>query len=102
MKTLALALLVSSFCILHSPARSASRSAAGGSLAAASFSEASAKDGTPNILLILPDQMRASAMGCDGNKEVKTPNIDRMAAEGILFNAPTPTCPCAVRRAPFS
>ena len=37
----------------------------------------------PNILLILPDQMRASAMGCDGNAEIKTPNIDRLAAEGI-------------------
>lgn len=35
----------------------------------------------PNILLILPDQMRASAMGCDGNAEVRTPNIDRLAAE---------------------
>ena len=53
----------------------------------------------PNILLILPDQMRASAMGCDGNAEVKTPNIDRMAAEGILFKrtyANVPVC-CPAR-----
>jgi len=49
----------------------------------------------PNILLILPDQMRASAMGCDGNMQVKTPNVDRLAAEGILFKrtyANVPVC----------
>ena len=53
----------------------------------------------PNILLILPDQMRASAMGCDGNQEVKTPNIDRLAAEGMRFPrtyANVPVC-CPAR-----
>jgi len=53
----------------------------------------------PNILLILPDQMRASAMGCDGNAEVKTPGIDRLAAEGIRFKrtyANVPVC-CPAR-----
>lgn len=34
----------------------------------------------PNILLILPNQMRASAMGCMGNADVRTPHIDRLAA----------------------
>ncbi len=55
--------------------------------------------GRPNILLILPDQMRASAMGCDGNAEVKTPNIDRLAAEGMRFKrtyANVPVC-CPAR-----
>jgi arylsulfatase A-like enzyme len=53
----------------------------------------------PNIVIILPDQMRASAMGCDGNTQVKTPNIDRMAAEGIRFHrtyANVPVC-CPAR-----
>ncbi|NJM54620.1 MAG: sulfatase [Verrucomicrobiae bacterium] len=53
----------------------------------------------PNILLILPDQMRASAMGCMGNPDVKTPNIDRLAAEGVLFKrtyANVPVC-CPAR-----
>lgn len=53
----------------------------------------------PNILLILPDQMRASAMGCDGNLEVKTPHIDRLAAEGMRFKrtyANVPVC-CPAR-----
>jgi arylsulfatase A-like enzyme len=53
----------------------------------------------PNILLILPDQMRASAMACDGNPDVQTPNIDRLAAEGIRFKrtyANVPVC-CPAR-----
>ncbi len=53
----------------------------------------------PNILLILPDQMRGSAMGCAGNSEVKTPNIDRLAADGIRFTktyANVPVC-CPAR-----
>lgn len=53
----------------------------------------------PNILLILPDQMRASAMGCDGNTEVITPHIDALAAEGIRFArtyANVPVC-CPAR-----
>ena len=53
----------------------------------------------PNILLILPDQMRASAMGCLGNPDVRTPHIDRLAATGILFKrtyANVPVC-CPAR-----
>jgi len=53
----------------------------------------------PNILLIMPDQMRASAMGCDGNPDVKTPHIDRLATDGVRFKrtyADTPVC-CPAR-----
>lgn len=53
----------------------------------------------PNILVILPDQMRASAMGCAGNTEIHTPNIDRLAKEGTLFRktyANVPVC-CPAR-----
>jgi arylsulfatase A-like enzyme len=53
----------------------------------------------PNILLILPDQMRATAMGCMGNAEVQTPHIDALAKSGILFRrtyANTPVC-CPAR-----
>jgi arylsulfatase A-like enzyme len=53
----------------------------------------------PNILLLLPDQMRASAMGCDGNETVRTPHIDRLAAEGMLLKrtyANVPVC-CPAR-----
>lgn len=35
----------------------------------------------PNVLIILSDQWRASAFGYSGNTDVKTPNIDKLAAE---------------------
>ena len=39
----------------------------------------------PNILLILTDQHRLSAVGAYGETPCQTPNIDRLAAEGIRF-----------------
>jgi arylsulfatase A-like enzyme len=39
----------------------------------------------PNILIIYPDQLRADAMGCDGNPVIKTPHFDRLAREGVKF-----------------
>ncbi len=41
--------------------------------------------GTPNVLLITLDTVRADYLGCYGNPEVLTPNIDRLAAEGANF-----------------
>lgn len=40
----------------------------------------------PNILFVFADQLRYSAIGSNGNKIVKTPNFDRMASEGIVFD----------------
>lgn len=39
----------------------------------------------PNIVFILTDDQSYDLMGCVGNNIVKTPNIDKMAGEGILF-----------------
>jgi len=39
----------------------------------------------PNVLVILSDQWRASAFSYRGNPDVKTPNIDKLAAEGVEF-----------------
>ena len=53
----------------------------------------------PNILFILPDQLRSQALGCMGNPDCKTPNIDRMASEGLVLPnsfANTPVC-CPAR-----
>ena len=49
-----------------------------------------------NILFLFADQMHAFAMGCMGNPEIHTPNLDCMADEGVLFrntysNAPVCT-----------
>ena len=40
----------------------------------------------PNLLFVLVDQMRHVAMGCAGNEQIKTPNLDRLAAQGAIFN----------------
>lgn len=39
----------------------------------------------PNILLIMTDQQSANMMSCAGNTYVNTPNMDRIAREGIRF-----------------
>lgn len=36
-----------------------------------------------NLLFIFADQMRGQAMGCAGNPAVSTPNLDRLAAQGV-------------------
>ena len=38
-----------------------------------------------NILLICTDQQRFDALGASGNDEIRTPNLDRLAAQGALF-----------------
>jgi arylsulfatase A-like enzyme len=38
----------------------------------------------PNVLIIYPDQMRYDAMGCAGNRAVRTPHLDRLAREGVF------------------
>ena len=54
----------------------------------------------PNVLFILCDDLRPDALGCFGSKHVKTPNIDRLAAEGVLFkNTFCTTSLCSPSRA---
>ncbi len=38
-----------------------------------------------NVLFIITDAMRADHMSCAGNRTVKTPNLDRLAKDGIRF-----------------
>jgi len=44
------------------------------------------KKNKPNILLLYSDQHNAAVMGCAGHPEVITPNLDRLASQGTLFN----------------
>jgi len=54
----------------------------------------------PNIVFLLTDQWRASATGYAGDPNVKTPNLDRLAKEGLLFRNVVSVCPvCTPYRA---
>jgi len=56
--------------------------------------------GRPNIVFILTDDQRWNALGCMGDPNVQTPNIDRLAHEGVLFqNHFVTTSICCVSRA---
>jgi len=46
-----------------------------------------------NILFIFADQMHRYAMGCMGNPDIETPNLDRLAGEGVLFTGAYSNCP---------
>ena len=50
---------------------------------AAANSQASQQ--TPNILWLMLDDLRPDALGCYGTPWAKTPNLDRIAARGVLF-----------------
>ena len=39
-----------------------------------------------NILFIISDDLKASVLGCYGDQMCKTPNIDRLAERGLVFN----------------
>ena len=45
----------------------------------------------PNVLWIMADQHRADCIGAYGNRDVQTPNIDDLAADGVRFEQ----CFCA-------
>ena len=49
----------------------------------------------PNVVLILTDNHGAWTLGCYGNKDIRTPHIDSLAADGTLFTrafASNPVC----------
>ena len=54
----------------------------------------------PNIVLIFSDNHPADMMGCSGNAEIHTPNLDRLAAGAVRFsNAFCPNAMCSPCRA---
>jgi uncharacterized sulfatase len=56
----------------------------------------------PNLIAIVTDDQGQWALGCYGNKDVKTPNMDRLAREGALFtSAFTATPVCSPSRATY-
>ena len=54
----------------------------------------------PNIVFILSDDHAIQSIGCYGNKDIQTPALDRLAAEGMRFeHALTPNSFCTPARA---
>jgi len=57
---------------------------------------------SPNILLVMSDQHRADMMGCAGDRSVRTPSLDALAAEGVCFSRVSCQGPlCMPARASF-
>ena len=56
---------------------------------------ANAEPRRPNVVLILADDLGWADLGCYGSKYHKTPNLDRLAAQGLRFTdayAAAPVC----------
>ncbi|MEQ2006697.1 MAG: sulfatase-like hydrolase/transferase [Limisphaerales bacterium] len=56
----------------------------------------------PNVVFILTDNQGAWTLGCYGNPDIRTPHIDRLAAEGVRFTRALSCNPvCSPTRATF-
>ena len=61
---------------------------------------AGATESRPNILIILADDLGYGELGCQGGKDVPTPNIDSLVKNGIRFTSGYVSCPvCSPSRA---
>lgn len=61
-----------------------------------------AKEQRPNIVLIMTDNHGAWTLGCYGNRDIRTPHIDRLASEGTRFTRAFASNPvCSPTRATF-
>jgi arylsulfatase A-like enzyme len=78
--------LIVSFLAVSSPAESRDRAA----------------PRPPNLVFILTDNQGAWSLGCYGNPDIRTPHIDRLAAEGMRFTRALSSNPvCSPTRATF-
>src|SRR5829696_6428025 len=79
--------------MIRTPAKVAAWLLLAGCLAA--WSERVAADAPPNIILIVADDLGYGELGCYGQRWIRTPRIDQLAAEGIRFTqfyAGAPVC----------
>lgn len=54
----------------------------------------------PNIIFIMTDQLRGDALGYAGHPDVKTPYLDTLATQGVIFDRAYSACPsCIAARA---
>jgi len=70
---------------LRTAAGAAAGWAAGASLGPSATRAVARPARKPNIIFILADDLGYGDLGCYGQKRLKTPNLDRLAAEGVRF-----------------
>ncbi len=46
----------------------------------------------PNLVYVFADQMRYMDMGCTENEQIQTPNLNKMASEGVIFDNAVSNC----------
>ncbi len=69
-------------------------------VAVSAFGQDQRQDNRPNIIFILTDDQRWDALGAMGNPIIQTPNMDKLATAGVLFqNAFVTTSICCASRA---
>ena len=54
---------------------------------------AAQKQNKPNIIFVISDDHSVPFLGCYGNKDIKTPNFDKFASEGMTFTRTYVTAP---------
>lgn len=57
---------------------------------------AEAESAKPDILFLMPDQMRGDCLSVLGHPAVRTPRLDKLAKEGALFRRAYSTCPSCI------
>jgi arylsulfatase A len=68
-------------------------------LAGLAHADAPKEKRTPNIVVILADDVGYGDLGCYGATKVRTPNLDRLAAKGMRFtDAHSPAAVCTPTR----
>ncbi|MBE0676004.1 MAG: sulfatase-like hydrolase/transferase, partial [Bacteroidales bacterium] len=68
----------------------------GGLVLASSCIAAGQVTDKPNVLIIMTDQQAFSALGYAGNTVIRTPNLDKLAANGVYFSQAVTPCPVSV------
>jgi arylsulfatase A-like enzyme len=69
---------------------------------ASSLAAMAAPPDRPNVIWIFGDQHRGQALGCAGDPNVHTPNLDAMAAQGVRFTQAVSGMPlCCPARGAF-
>jgi len=76
------------------------RAAAAGFITSTGLINCGTQNKKPNIIFLLTDDQRWDTMGCMGNTIIQTPNMDKLASDGVLFkNMFVTTSICCVSRA---